>query len=358
MRTTISLFLLAGCPLVGFADKPTLSPLFSDHMVAAENQPLRVFGKGDGTVGVAFRGAHARTVSTNGSWCVEIPAGAAGGPFVLDVDLGGERRTISDVHVGEVLVMAGQSNMQFTLRDAGAKPESWREDHLIRCYSLPRPEPGAPFSPKDGWVRLTRKNAGAWSMVGYYVALRRAAERPGVAIGIVGCFQGASAIQSWMPAKMVDDPKFRLPEGGRHHDDYKHEKYAAWNTPGALYEKTFMHLAPYVVSHVTWYQGESNTGHLESEVYPQMFAAMAAQWRSDLRRADLPFTVVQIADFDGRRDADWRALQDAQLKIPEVCPGVTVVKSADVCESNNIHPRRKSRLAERIAATIRAFPPM
>ncbi|MBR4171337.1 MAG: hypothetical protein IKR48_06765 [Kiritimatiellae bacterium] len=344
--------LLASLSFVGMADKPALNPLFSDHMVVAEGQSLRVFGTGDGLVDITFRGARARTVATDGAWCLEVPSGVAGGPFTLKVDLAGTMREITDVYVGEVLVMAGQSNLQFTLAGTGDPPESWVENSLIRNFSLPRPEAGAPFSPANGWVPLSKRNAGAWSAIGYYVAVQRAARRPGVAIGIVSCFQGASAIQGWMPASMATDPKFKLPEGGRYHGDLTYKRYAAWNKPGALYEKTFLKLAPYAVSHVTWYQGESNTGHLESEVYPQMFAAMATQWRKDLRKADLPFTVVQIADFDRRQDSDWKALQEAQLKIPQICKYVTVVKSADVCESNDIHPKTKSRLSERIAATI------
>ena len=352
MREYILSTFLASLSLVALADKPTLSPLFSDHMVVAEGQSLRVFGTGDGSVDIAFRGTQAHTVATNGTWCLEVPAGVAGGPFTLEVDLAGTKRVIADVYVGEVLVIAGQSNMQFVLAATGDRPESWVGNPLIRNFSLPRPEAGAPFTPADGWVPLSKSNAGVWSAIGYYVAVQRAAHRPGIAIGIVSCFQGASAIQGWMPAQLVDDPKFKLPKGGRYHGDFTHERYAAWNKPGALYEKTFLKLAPYAVSHVTWYQGESNTGHLESEVYPQMFAAMAAQWRKDLRNANLPFTVVQIADFDHRRDEDWKALQEAQLKIPLICPYVTVVKSADVCESDNIHPKTKSRLSERIAATI------
>lgn len=341
-----------GAGLSVLAEPLALNPIFTDHMVVAEGQSLRVFGTGEGMVSVAFRGAKAQTASKGGAWCVELPAGAAGGPFTLEVDLGGAKRTLADVHVGEVLVMAGQSNLQFMLRETGTKPETWQGNPLIRSYALPRPEAGAPFGPKDGWVPLTQANAGSWSAVGYYVALQRAAKRPGVTIGVVSCFQGASTIQGWMPAALANDPKFKLPAGGRYHFDHTYKRYLVWNTPGALYTKTFRQLVPYAVSHITWYQGESNTGPLESEVYPQLFAAMAKQWRTDLRKADLPFTVVQIADLCHRRDADWKALQDAQLRIPSICPHVTVVKSADVCESNNIHPKTKSRLSERIAATI------
>ena len=62
----------------------------------------------------------------------------------------------------------------------------------------------------------------------------------------------------------------------------------------------------------------------------------------------LPFAVVQIADLDVRRDAAWKGIQEAQLRIPSLCPGVTTVKCADICETNTIHPPSKEALAQRL----------
>lgn len=330
-----------------------LSPLFADHMVVAEGPSLRVFGTGDGTVAASFRGATATGTSQVGAWCVELPSGPAGGPFVLEVKLNGQVRQIRDVMVGEVLVMAGQSNVQFRLGESATPPAEWVDDPLIRSFSLPRLEKGEPYSPKDGWVPLTRANAGQWSALGYHVARCRAARHRGVAVGIVNCYQGASVIQAWMPAATANDPRFALPPGGAYFFDHNYPYFRTWNTPGRLYEKAFGVLAPYAVSHVTWYQGESNTGPGEAAVYPALFAAMADAWRRDLREPHLPFTVVQIANLKGRgEEPGWKDMQAAQLKIPAVCPDTVVVASADVCEDDNIHPKTKRLLAQRIADTI------
>jgi hypothetical protein len=66
----------------------------------------------------------------------------------------------------------------------------------------------------------------------------------------------------------------------------------------------------------------------------------------------LPFTVVQIADLDTRRDEGWLGIQRAQERIVQRVDNTTVVRSADLCESNDIHPPTKILLARRIAESI------
>ena len=116
--------------------------------------------------------------------------------------------------------------------------------------------------------------------------------------------------------------------------------------------EAFSTIVPYAVTHVTWYQGESNTGRLEGTVYAELLTAMIGRWREDLRCPGLPFTVIQLADFDSRRDDAWRAVQAAQMRVPGMCPGVKCVRCADVCETDGIHPPTKWRLAERVAESF------
>ena len=67
----------------------------------------------------------------------------------------------------------------------------------------------------------------------------------------------------------------------------------------------------------------------------------------------LPFYVVQIADRDARDDEAWHGIQAAQAKIVELLSDVYVIKSADVCESFDIHPPTKIKLAKRIYENLR-----
>lgn len=249
-----------------------------------------------------------------------------------------------DVYVGDVYIVAGQSNMQFKLEESNTPKEAYADVPLMRSFTTPRPEP-EPFSPKDGWVVCTRENAGKWSAIGYLFG-RAISEKKGVAVGIVNCYQGAATVETWMPASLSEQPRFVLP---REEQDPAHWCYA-WNKAGWMYDHAFRLVAGYPVAGVVWYQGESNSGKGEHKVYAELVAELVRQWRKDLLDEDLPFAVVQIADLDVRHDAAWKGIQEAQTRIPSLCPGVTTVMCADVCESNTIHPPTKAPLAARLVA--------
>ncbi len=318
------------------------APLFQSHMVLPAGKPLRFFGTGDGTAVVRFNGETAQCASSNGTWCATLPPQTPGGPYSIVMDFGGRTVTCDDVYVGEVYIIAGQSNAQFKLEESNTPRESYADVPLMRSFTTPRPEP-EPYSPKDGWVVCTRENAGKWSAIGYLFG-KAVSERKGVAVGIINCYQGAATVETWMPAALSDQPAFSLP---REELDPAHWCYE-WNKAGWMYDYAFHLLAGAPVSGVIWYQGESNSGKGEHKVYAELVAELVKQWRRDLLDDNLPFAVVQIADLDVRRDDAWKGIQEAQLRIPALCPGITVVKCADICETDTIHPPTKGPLADRL----------
>ena len=340
---------------VGKVDDPLrLAEIFSDHMVLQAGKPIRVFGYGEGRVSVSMEGRSASANSNLGRWCVELPAMEPGGPYEMTVDLGGRRRVIADVMVGEVLVMAGQSNMQFVLAESTTKERF--ADPRIRMFSTTRIERGAPYSARDGWITLEKGNSGRWSAIGCEAAVRVAREK-GVAVGVVSCFQGASVVETWMPRELALQKRFWLPPEKCAHHDERFDLYSIWNVSGRLYERQFSELSGYPVGSVSWYQGESNTGSVEEgALYAEKLAAMIAQWRKDLLDENLPFYVLQLAadTTGGRNHAAWNALKAAQAKVAETVPGVVLVRTDDICEPDKgIHPPTKSRIAERLVGFMR-----
>lgn len=325
--------------------------MFSSHMVFAKNNPIRVFGTGAGEIEVEFAGKTVRTIAEGGKWSVEFPPMPAGGPYELIAKVCGETFRFEDVMVGTVVLCAGQSNMQFKLEQSSTPKSEWRDDPQLRAYFLQRPGETEPHPPEDGWVPCTAAGAGTWSALGYHIG-HQLRERTGEAIGIVHGYQGASIIEAWIPKEISNDPRFIMSREDMFPDHWNKE-YAAFNIHGFLFEKTILPLAPYAVSHVVWYQGESNAGRGESVIYPKLFAELAKCWRATLRQPELPFVVVQIADYDPRaNDIGWKNMQKAQLTIPEFVSNSTVVRSADVCESNDIHPKTKDKLAARVTDAI------
>ena len=69
----------------------------------------------------------------------------------------------------------------------------------------------------------------------------------------------------------------------------------------------------------------------------------------------MPFAVVQIADFDGRNNVYWHRIQKAQEEISQTEANVSTVISRDVCETSDIHPKKKYALAMRIVQAIQAW---
>ena len=329
----------------------SLAQPIRDGMILAKDKPVRIWGEGFGKVKVKINGKKAVCLAdSKGKWEAVLPAMQAGGPYTMSVSSGKEKINVRDVRVGNVVMIAGQSNIQFKLRESSTPQEEWSADSLIRSYTLPRIEPGEPYTPEDGWVALTKENAGLWSAMGYHIG-KFLREKTGESVAIVNCYQGASIIEAWIPEENLNQERFSLPDEAKHFDHF-YEPYLAWNVPGRLFHYSVEPMAPYTLNAVVWYQGESNTGTGEYSVYPSLAAEMIGDWRLAFEDQSLPFVVVQIADFDYRRDDAWKNLQDAQLLIPSLCSGVKVVPCADICESDNIHPKTKSVLSERIVDAI------
>ena len=96
------------------AQELELPSILADHMVLQRERAVPIWGRAEpgAAVTIAFRDQEAATVAdAGGAWRVQLPTGTAGGPFVLNVRAGEQRREVADVLVGEVWIAGGQSNM-------------------------------------------------------------------------------------------------------------------------------------------------------------------------------------------------------------------------------------------------------
>ena len=345
-------------------DEMKLAPIFSDGIVFAIGKPIRVFGTGDGVAEVFLGERNAKVRSYDGKWCVVLPpVKEADGPLELRVKMNGKEHVVKDVRFGEVLIMAGQSNMDFPLKESVTKEADWVSDNGIRAFFTTKVQSGEGYSATNGWMVLDRTNAGNWSAIAYETAVRRA-KATGRPVGVIHCCQGASAIKAWLPETVARQPRLQLPPEMKVHDDSRSDYSDAFNKTGVLYRRQFSEIVPYSATATVWYQGESNTGSVaEGEMYKDLLSALIGQWRLDLGDFRLPFVVVEIASYpyDGdpnawcRRDA-WEAVQKSQRQIGSSSLFVKTVRSEDVCEADKgIHPPLKWRLAERIAEALSEF---
>jgi len=326
-----------------------LDKLFCDGVVFAEGKPLRVFGVSEGRVTVKFCGTEASAAPENGRWIAELPAMSAGGPYELEVRGDGETVIIKDVYVGRVYLVAGQSNAELQL-SASSEPESgYQSDPLLRNFFVRRPwYEKDPFDPGRGWLSAERDTVGAWSALAY-LAGRETREATGGAVGVITCAQGASVIESWLPADVAGE---FAPGADKLHPDHFEPEYSAWNKGGVIYDKMLSPLFPFSLNGVIWYQGESDTTFSEGGIYDGELLRFMRTVRDGARDDALRFAVIQIADLDWRRDEGWTSIQRAQGRAVEKDGNAALIISKDVCESDRIHPTRKREVSVRAARAL------
>ncbi len=326
-----------------------LAEIFTDGMILQANKPIRIFGEGEGRFEVEFLGQCVSAESQNGHFLVELAPVPYGVDYTLTVKHEGETLTLRDVCVGEVFLCGGQSNMQFYVQNAKNQPTE-ADDPYLRTFVGWRKEASPDFKPTDGWQAARQETIGLWSAVGYFLGAE--ARRAGIpAVGIVNCSQGASIIQTWIDEKRYIGSPLELPVELMH-PDASYERYDTWNHPGILYHYTLEPFFPFSFGRVVWYQGESNAWHAEAPIYGDLLAMMIENWRDAFADPDLPFTIIQIADFQDRDDEMWRGVQRAQAEAPDHIRLVNTVVSADISEKDDIHPPTKDVLARRVWASI------
>ena len=130
----------------------------------------------------------------------------AGGPYRLSVESGGERVEAENLLVGDVWVLSGQSNMEWTVKDAArAEAEiAAADDPQIRHFQVPRSFADAPADELTGgaWAAASPQTVGDFSAVGYFFA-RDLREHVAVPIGLLHTSWGGSRIEPWMSAEML-----------------------------------------------------------------------------------------------------------------------------------------------------------
>lgn len=123
--------------------------------------------------------------------------------------------------------------------------------------------------------------------------------------------------------------------------------------PVGLYNGMIHPLKHCVFKGVVWYQGESNVGRWRE--YSSLLTAMIADWRTLFNNKNLPFYIVELADFlapnnPGR--AAWAELRKQQAKTAQSLPHVTLIKNSDTGEWNDIHPLDKKTPASRLVEAV------
>ena len=380
-----------------------LARVFGDGMVLQREMPVPVWGWADPgeEVRLEFAG-QVKTVKAgaDGKWRIRLEP--------LKASLTPARMTagtvaIKDVLVGEVWFCSGQSNMEMPV---GKYDKTYRGvDHFeeelagadlprIRFLQIPHSSEGLPVPDVNAhWLPCTPPSA-YWSAAVAFFFGRRLQKELDVPVGLINCAWGGSGIVPWTPRSGLEavggfetelaqlDKNDKLYAGSQHPSREQWEKTiretaattrpvapsAQWlerpslpasghkgkyPAPGGLYNAMVAPVAPFAIRGVLWYQGETNLA--DGTVYTRRMEALIAGWRQEWGQGPFPFYYAQIAPFTYK---DWPVKNATPELLPQLweaqraalaIANTGMVATEDLGDLQNIHPRHKREVGERLA---------
>ena len=129
--------------------------------------------------------------------------------------------------------------------------------------------------------------------------------------------------------------------------------------PTLLYNGMLHPLAGMKASAALWYQGESNAGDLaEALAYGDQLRDLVAVFRETTGQPALPVLVVELPEWQApsaeayEANATWPEIRRQQRSLSAE-PGVTSVVTLGLGDPDDIHPRNKRPVGERLAEAAR-----
>ena len=309
-----------------------LPKVIGSHMVLQRDRAIPIWGWADPGEEVAVKldeATAATKADAQGNWKVVLPAVKADGKAHSMTVSGKNKLELHDILIGDVWLGSGQSNMLMgmTVCDRAKEDVPAANYPKIRLLWVPNVETVQPAKDvKADWVDCNPKTIavniqggwGGFSAALYYFG-RRLHKELDVPIGLIDSSWGGSYIEPWT---------------------------VAGKQSGGMYNGMIAPLKPFAIRGVVWYQGEANNG--DGLKYAGKMKALIAGWRNAWGY-DFPFYFVQIAPWSGYKTGNlprlWEA-QAASLKIP----GTGMVVTTNIVENvNDIHPRDKFDVGNRLA---------
>ena len=268
--------------------------------------------------------------ATGGKWSGFVKGLPAGGPYRIEVRAGSATTAVNNILVGDLWVLAGQSNMQgvgdlvdvemphelvhnFNMADQWEVAEE--PLHTLPAAVDPVHWPKGQTAPLAGealrkYVANRKKGAG----LGLPFAVEMV-RRKGVPIGLLSCAHGGTSMDQW-------DPGLKSKVGESLYGSMLRRVQAAGGK----------------VTGVLWYQGESDSSPKAAPLFQGKFERLVTQIREDFGQPGLPFYYVQIGrHINNSNVAEWNLVQDSQRKAELTIPHSGIVAAIDTTLDDGIH---------------------
>lgn len=343
----------------GMGEGLCVSNVFQTNMVLQRDKPVVIWGWASSgeNVTVEFAG-HKQSVaaSSDRSWRVSLPAmDASNTPQDLTIKGDSQTVTLTNILLGDVWVLGGQSNMEFPLdRIENGQLEivsaNYPDIRVLTVPALNGPETKSGFPRlhewsswfgrhyrKGDWDACTPKIARELSAIGYVFA-RRVHMATQVPIGVIDASRGGTTVETWTPhdvlqeigSPLVDelltewDQKVNswdanadleqriknykqkvqrflkegkeMPQNETEPADLRPGPAMDQNRPGNCFASMLGPLVGLQVKGAIFHQGYNNCfdGTEGAKLYRQVFPEMIQSWRDAFDDPELPFGILSL----------------------------------------------------------------
>lgn len=370
---------------------------FSHNAVFQRGREISVFGTDQpgSKITITFGSESAATTADqHGQWRLQLkPHEAERQPQQMRIS-GSSTIVLTNLVVGDVWLISGQSNADWPLRSAkgGAAaiaaatntqvrvlhlaespvttPPAWSREQVARLH------PDRFFS--GNWKVSSAASVGDVSAIGYFF-IQQIATNQSVPMGLIDCSVGGTPTESWIPPQEMA-ANARLEEMARNYLSSPMvaafvkkrilQNLAKWDRsgrplpmplhpygPSACWQLGMGLIAPFQIRGVLWYQGESNADFYDpaefnriADWHTDAFKTLVAGWRREFENPELPFYTVQLPLMER---PSWPWFRESQARCAKEIANCALAVAYDLGTTNDVHPVDKFPVAQRLALLVR-----
>jgi sialate O-acetylesterase len=390
--------------------------IFDNNMVLQRDQPVKVWGWADPSekINIEF-GGQVKSTSANpqGEWIVYLdPMSANSNPQDLKVSGKSNSVVFTNVLVGDIWILGGQSNMEMDLArlfhgDAETLSANFPNIRLMTIPSSAGLLPKKDFErineydswldrydKKGYWFTCSPSTVATFSGLGYIFG-RRLHLVSQVPIGLIDVSLGGTTVEAWLNPKTL----MKMPENSALLKQWN-EKEAAYdpvedlktkisnwekrnlvlksqglepapkpvapsirpsldrNFPGASYTGMVALIGGLSVKGAVFHQGYNNAlGDARPKLYAANYKALINDWRELFNNKNLPFGIMELS-----AGGEPQTLDNYELRMLDAAPAIregqfnafrdlpnTGYAAAYDQQVNWYHPQKKVEVGERMA---------
>ena len=312
--------------------------IFSSNMVLQRDMPIEIWGNSDAEEGTTISGTFGTDnataqVAADGSWKLTFPARtySSEGTTLTVSDGRGNQVVLSDILIGDVWFVAGQSNAELTvskcLNHLNEGELDIDETDAIRLFAQRQASVVADeafwsdpqsdvIDPNWRWKRTNEAAVHNFSAIGYFFA-KEVYEKTGIPQGVVMIAAGGACLSELFPEELATSLGYTRGGNvgiGGYYNALVHP-FVGMNCKGMLF-----------------FQGESESGNRQlAEKYAEEMTILIEEWR-ELWEQDFPLYYVQLSEYPGTGVSRWNyldILRANQFNALQTIPNSTMVVSMD-----------------------------